>query len=182
MIEIMYMRIGRGGTLFLTALQSCSRTFYAFSRDHGFPDRGLLGTVSKSTGTPLVAVWFITVLSILPGLLELASPTATQAVFALTAVALDISYIVPIFCRQWFRNHPDVHFTPGPFYMPGLLGWAANCICIVYVIHDDFIHPAGTGQWDIDGRSLWRSFCPCRRYYLSRHRTSTTLRSSPPLS
>ncbi|KDQ17003.1 hypothetical protein BOTBODRAFT_106374 [Botryobasidium botryosum FD-172 SS1] len=147
MIEIMFIRIGRGGTLFLwvwvcltaffvvqTALQACSRTFYAFSRDHGFPDRGLLGTMSVSTGTPLVAVWFVTILSILPGLLDLASPTAAQAVFALTAVALDISYIVPIFCRRWFRNHPEVHFTPGPFSMPGLLGWTANCMCILWTI------------------------------------------------
>lgn len=69
-------------------------------------------------------------------------------------LALDISYIVPIFCRRWFCNHPDVHFTPGPFYMPGLLGWIANCICIAYV---SFISTFGPSTyWPIfcvDGRS-----------------------------
>lgn len=43
--------------------------------------------------------WLVVFLSILPGLLDLASPIAAQAIFALTAMALDLSYIVPIFCR-----------------------------------------------------------------------------------
>lgn len=117
-----------------TALQASSRTFYAFSRDHGFPDKGFFGKISKVTKTPLNAVWLNVFLSILPGLLDLASPVAAGAIFALTAVALDISYIIPIACRRIFRNHPDVVFTPGPFYMgDGLLGWAVNINCILYV-------------------------------------------------
>ena len=32
-----------------------------------------------------------------PGLLDLASPVAANAIFALTAMALDLSYIIPIF-------------------------------------------------------------------------------------
>lgn len=35
---------------------------------------------------PKAAVWLVTFLSILPGLLDLASPIAANAVFALTAV------------------------------------------------------------------------------------------------
>jgi len=146
-IEIMYMRIGKAGTLFLwvfvcltaffvvqTALQASSRTFYAFSRDRGFPDKGYFGRMSKLTQTPLNAVWLNVFLSILPGLLDLASPVAAGAIFSLTAVALDISYIIPIACRRIFRNHPDVHFTPGPFYLgDGFLGWAVNINCIIWV-------------------------------------------------
>lgn len=146
-LEIMYMRIGRAGALFLwvwvcltaffvvqTALQACSRTFYAFSRDRGLPDRGLFGKITKNH-IPLYAVWLVVFLSILPGLLYLASPIAAQAIFALTAMALDLSYIVPIFCRRLFRNHPEVHFKPGPFYMgDGFLGWAVNTMCILWTI------------------------------------------------
>ncbi|KAG9083193.1 hypothetical protein FRC06_004661 [Ceratobasidium sp. 370] len=146
-LEIMYMRIGRGGALFLwvwvcltaffvvqTALQACSRTFYAFSRDHGLPDRGLFGKITKNH-VPLYAVWLVVFLSILPGLLDLASSIAAQAIFALTAMALDLSYIVPIFCRRLFRNHPEVHFKPGPFYMgDGALGWIVNSMCILWTI------------------------------------------------
>ena len=36
-------------------------------------------------------------LSVLPGLLDLASPIAANAIFAMTAMAFDLSYIVPIF-------------------------------------------------------------------------------------
>ncbi|EJD05189.1 APC amino acid permease [Fomitiporia mediterranea MF3/22] len=147
-LQIMVNRIGTPGALFLwafvcmtaffvcqTALQACSRTVYAFSRDHGLPDGGLLGRVSTITQTPLPAVWATTLFSVLPGLLDFASPVAAQAIFSLTAMALDISYIIPIFLRRFYRNHPEVIFKPGPFYMgPGLLGWAANVICITWTI------------------------------------------------
>lgn len=147
-LEIMAMRMGKPGALFLwsfvcltaffvvqTALQACSRTVYAFSRDHGLPDRGFFGHVSRFTTTPLRAIWFTTICSILPGLLDLASPIAATAIFALTAMALDLSYIIPIFLRRYYRNHPEVSFKPGPFYMgDGLLGWSANVICILWTL------------------------------------------------
>lgn len=60
------------------------------------PDRGYFGQVTPWTKTPLRAVWFTTFFSILPGLLDLASPIAAQAIFALCAIALDSSYIIPI--------------------------------------------------------------------------------------
>ncbi|KAH8112046.1 APC amino acid permease [Phellopilus nigrolimitatus] len=147
-LQIMVDRIGKPGALFLwafvcltaffvcqTALQACSRTVYAFSRDHGLPDRGALGRVSALTRTPLNAIWATTLFSILPGLLDFASPVAADAIFSLTAMALDISYIIPIFLRRFYRNHPEVHFKPGPFYMgPGALGWAANVACILWTL------------------------------------------------
>ena len=63
-----------------------SYQFYAFSRDNGFPDRGFFGKVNSKTKTPLNAVWLTVLLSILPGLLDFASPVAASAIFALTAV------------------------------------------------------------------------------------------------
>ncbi|KAH7882215.1 APC amino acid permease [Phlebopus sp. FC_14] len=154
-LQIMVLRMGVPGALFIwaslicslifvcltaffvaqTALQACSRTVYAFSRDHGLPDSGFFGHISKSTQTPLRAIWFTTILSILPGLLDLASPIAANAIFALTAMALDLSYIIPIFLRRLYAHHPEVHFQPGPFYMGGgLLGWAANITCITWTL------------------------------------------------
>jgi len=118
-----------------TALQAASRTVYAFSRDHGLPDNGYLSYNSPSTQTPLRAIWFTTLISIVPGLLDLASPIAAQAIFALTAMALDLSYIIPIFLRRVYRNHPEVDFKPGPFYLgDGLLGWAFNVNCILWTL------------------------------------------------
>ncbi|KAK7055381.1 APC amino acid permease [Favolaschia claudopus] len=147
-LQIMTMRMGKTGALILwtfvcltaffvvqTALQAVSRTIFAFSRDHGLPDRGFFGYNSRWTHTPLRAIWLSTFLSILPGLLDLASPVAANAIFSLTAIALDLSYIIPIFLRRVYQNHPEVMFKPGPFYMgPGLLGWTANVVCIVWTL------------------------------------------------
>jgi hypothetical protein len=77
----------------------------------------------------------VTLICILPGLLDLASPIAANAIFSLCAIALDTSYIIPIFCRRWYSvwPHPEVSFTRGPFFMgTGLLGWVANVTCIVW--------------------------------------------------
>jgi len=147
-LQIMQNRMGTTGALVLwsfvcltaffvvqTALQANSRTVFAFSRDRGFPDRGLFGRINKTTGTPLYSVWIVVLCSFLPGLLDLASPIAAQAIFSLTAMALDSSYIIPIILRRVYRNHPEVIFKPGPFYMgDGLLGWAANITCCTWVI------------------------------------------------
>jgi hypothetical protein len=101
----------------------------------GFPDNGYFGHVSKWTHTPLRAICLTTFLSILPGLLDFVSPVAANAIFSLTAVALDISYIIPIALRRIFRHHPEVQFKPGPFYLgDGLLGWAMNLNCIVWTL------------------------------------------------
>ncbi|KIJ47259.1 hypothetical protein M422DRAFT_74835 [Sphaerobolus stellatus SS14] len=146
-LQIMQLRMGTAGALVLWtpvcftafavvqyALQANSRTVFAFSRDHGLPDRGLFGRISKTTQTPLYSVWIVVLVSFLPGLLDLASPVAANAIFSLTAMALDSSYIIPIILRRVYANHPEVQFKPGPFYMgDGLLGWSANIICVVWV-------------------------------------------------
>ena len=50
-------------------------------------------------------------------------------------MALDISYIIPIFLRRVFEHHPEVNFKPGPFYLGnGLLGWAVNINCICWTL------------------------------------------------
>jgi hypothetical protein len=104
-------------------------------RATGLPDRGYFGVNSRITMTPLRAIWATTLLSILPGLLDLASPIAATAIFSLTTIALDLSYIIPITLRRVFQNHPEVMFKPGPFYMgDGLLGWVCNLTCIVWTL------------------------------------------------
>jgi len=145
-LQIMTLRMGKTGALVLwafvcltaffvvqTALQAVSRTVFAFSRDHGLPDRGYFGYNSPSTHTPLRAIWFCTLVSILPGLLDLASPIAANAIFSLTAIALDLSYVIPIALRRIYEKHPEVMFKPGPFYLGnGLLGWFTNLACIIW--------------------------------------------------
>ncbi|KAL9710756.1 polyamine transporter tpo5 [Leucoagaricus gongylophorus] len=147
-LQVMVGRMGKTGALILwvpvcmtaffvvqTALQATSRTIYAFSRDHGLPDCGFFGKNSSTTGTPIRAVWLSTFIGILPGLLDLASPIAANAIFSLTAMALDISYIIPIFLRRIYHSHPEVNFKPGPFYLGnGFLGNFCNWMCILWTL------------------------------------------------
>jgi len=113
--------------------QALSRTFYAFSRDRGLPDGGFFGRVSVTTQTPLRAVWLTVFLAVLPALLDLASPTAANAVFDMTAMALDLSYAIPIILRRIFHSHPEVKFKPGPYYMgDGWIGVFSNVWCALW--------------------------------------------------
>lgn len=143
-LSIMNLRMGKVGALILwvpvmsvafftvqTALQANSRTFYAFSRDGGLPDRGLFGKLNKTTHTPINAVWLVVFIAILMGVLNFASYIAVSAIFSMTAVALDLSYVIPVVCRRWFENHPEVNFKPGPFYMRGWGKWV-NLIMVVW--------------------------------------------------
>ena len=99
------------------------------------PDRGYFKKNSEITHTPLRAVWFMIFVSILPALLDLASPVAANAIFSVATIALDLSYIIPIFCRRVYHSHPDVMFKPGPFYMgDGWTGLLSNYICISWTL------------------------------------------------
>ena len=101
----------------------------------GLPDGGYFGKISDITQTPLRAVWFSTIAGIFPVLLDLASPVAANAIFSVATMALDLGYIIPIFCRRVYHSHPDVMFKPGPFYMgDGWLGFLSNYICISWTL------------------------------------------------
>lgn len=120
-----------------TAIQANARSFYAFSRDRGLPDRGLFARVEKRTGTTVNAVWLVVCLCILLGCLSFINYTAVLAIFSLAALGMDLSYIVPIIARQIFENHPEVQFEPGPFFM-GRSIWARLCVwtAVVWVLFE----------------------------------------------
>ncbi|KAH7884964.1 APC amino acid permease [Phlebopus sp. FC_14] len=137
-----------------TGLQAVSRTAYAFSRDRGLPDGGYFGRMSARTQTPLRAVWLTVLLGILPSLLDLASPIAANAVFATTAMALDLSYIIPILLRRKFHGHPDVRFKPGPYYMgDGWLGCVANVWCATWTVFICVVFSLPT-EWPVTAANM----------------------------
>ncbi|ODN76623.1 hypothetical protein L202_05271 [Cryptococcus amylolentus CBS 6039] len=147
-LGIMQMRMGTAGAMVLwsftclvatftvqTALQANSRTVFAFSRDGALPDRGLFGIVNEKTKTPIYAVWLVVGISALMGCLSFASLTAVNAVFSMCAVAMDLSYIIPVICRRVFEGHPEVQFKPGPFYM-GKWGYLVNIIMVLWTLFE----------------------------------------------
>ena len=63
------------------------------------------------TKTPVNTVIYVAILSLLLGLLAFAGPSATNAIFSLSIVALYVAYAIPIAARFVFKND----FQPGPF-------------------------------------------------------------------
>lgn len=120
-----------------TAIQANARSFYAFSRDNGLPDRGFFARVNRKTGTTVNAVWLVVIFCLLLGCLSFINYTAVLAIFSLAALGMDLSYMIPIICRQIFWHHPDVQFQPGPFTLGnGLFGRVVNIIAIFWTLFE----------------------------------------------
>jgi len=140
---IIYNNVGRNGFFVLwsliclvayqvgaTAMQANARSFHAFSRDRGLPDRGLFARLAPNR-VPVYAVWLVVFISLLMGVLDFASYIAVSAIFSLCAVALDGSYIIPIALKMWFRDHPEVNYKPGPFDLGR--GWKGKVINLIAI-------------------------------------------------
>ena len=64
------------------------------------------------TQTPIYAVWISVFWAIAINLIGLGSYAAIAGVFNVTAIALDWSYCIPIFCKILFGQ-----FEPGPWHL-----------------------------------------------------------------
>ncbi|KAG9315608.1 APC amino acid permease [Chiua virens] len=147
-LAILLLRLGNRLSLFIWVViclntfyigvqstQATSRALYAFSRDGGIPDGRFFGHVTDATKTPLRAIWLTVFVAVLPALLFLASPAAANAIFAMAAVSLDLSYVLPILFRRLFHSHPEVNFKPGPFTLGnGWLGTFVNIWTILWIL------------------------------------------------
>ncbi|PSR80932.1 amino acid permease [Coniella lustricola] len=122
-VQIYYNVMGPGPAIFfavmafivmnfvcITALQSGSRTIWAFSRDEMLPGSRIWYKIWKKTDTPVLAVWLYTLICILINLIGLGSYITISAIFNLCAIALDWSYCIPILCKLFFNR-----FQPGPW-------------------------------------------------------------------
>ncbi|CAD6898722.1 unnamed protein product [Tilletia controversa] len=122
----------------ITAIQANARSAYAMARDRALPS--MFYKVNKRTGTTINAIILVTIGCILLGFLAFASYFAVTAVFALAALGMDLSYLVPIVCRQIFHDHPEVQFQPGPFTLgKGWFGRIINYIAICWTLFECII-------------------------------------------
>ncbi|KAL9592590.1 MAG: hypothetical protein Q9179_006562 [Wetmoreana sp. 5 TL-2023] len=129
--QIFYSVLGKGGGIFytvcaffiikfvtFTAMQSLARTVFAFSRDRLIPFSNVWVKINPVTQTPLFAVWISVFWAIAINLIGLGSYAAIAGVFNVTAIALDWSYCIPIFCKMVFGQ-----FEPGPWHMGKFSVW-----------------------------------------------------------
>jgi hypothetical protein len=63
---------------------------------------------------------------------------AANAVFSVTTMALDLSYIIPIFCRRIHHSHPDVMFKNMAHSTWVMDGWVCCAILFAYHGHSLF--------------------------------------------
>ncbi|CZT41404.1 probable UGA4 GABA permease-also involved in delta-aminolevulinate transport [Rhynchosporium secalis] len=89
---------------------AASRETFAFSRDHGLPFSGFLRQLSANK-TPVRAVGFVAVCTLIEGLLMFVNTIAINSIFNLAIMGLYFAYCMPLVSRLCFG-----HFTPGVFY------------------------------------------------------------------
>jgi amino acid transporter len=118
----------------MACVTSCSRTFFAFSRDRATPGHQLWSRVSPR-GVPVMAVLgscALAFLIVLPALFApdtLVPPVAFFAVTAIGTIGLYIAYVTPVYLRWRAGDSFETRsWTLGPRYR-----WI-NPIAVVFVI------------------------------------------------
>ncbi len=130
--------LGRGPAVFFTlagfavmnlvavsGLQSGSRTIFALARDDLLPLSRVWRRIARRSGTPIAAVWGYAVLEVVVALLGLVSSPAVAAVFNVCAVALNVSYLLPIVCKLVYSGR----FERGPWHL-GRWSVVANTVAV----------------------------------------------------
>lgn len=112
-------------------MQALARTVFAFSRDRLLPFPNLWVKILPLTGTPILAVWISVFWCIAINLIGLGSYAAIEGVFNVTAIALDWSYCIPIFCRIVFGRFEPGPWNLGPLFGPIVSSWA--CVWTLFV-------------------------------------------------
>ncbi len=118
----------------MACVTSCSRTFFAFSRDRATPGHRLWSRVS-ATGVPAMAVLgscALAFLIVLPALFAsetFVPPVAFFAVTAIGTIGLYIAYVIPVYLRWRAGDSFEPRsWTLGPRYK-----WI-NAIAVVFVV------------------------------------------------
>ncbi|OYW53950.1 MAG: amino acid permease [Hyphomicrobium sp. 32-62-53] len=109
----------------LATVTSVSRMIFAFSRDDGIPGvSGMLAKVSPSFRSPVNAIWFGSILSVLfvwfTSAITIAGTPAYSIVVSCTVIFLFLSFALPIFLGLIAYGGPKWP-APGPWNIGGLM-------------------------------------------------------------
>ncbi len=112
-------------------MTTSSRMTFAFARDRGLPASRFFAKVHKGLGIPFNSLCLTAALVVIFGCIFLGSSSAFNAIVSASVVALNLSYGIPVAvnCFQGRKKLP-----PRSFVLPGVFGWIANLIGLVYVI------------------------------------------------
>lgn len=90
-----------------------------------------LSHVNPYTHTPVNAVWFVVFFSAALNTIAIGSTQTINAIFNITAPALDLSYVSVILAHRIYKN--QVNYIEGPFTL-GKWGLPINAISITWVL------------------------------------------------
>ncbi|KAI1869330.1 uncharacterized protein JN550_005960 [Neoarthrinium moseri] len=119
-------------TSFFNVFASVSRLIWAFSRDKGLPFSNFFGSVNPYLKIPLNALLLIGTCVALLALINIGSSTAFNAFLSLPALALYISYFLPIFFVFWRRVTRPKSIAWGPFSLKSM-GIPVNLFALCYI-------------------------------------------------
>lgn len=114
-----------------SALLANARMTYAFARDEALPFSRFWSKVNGVTGTPVNAVWLVTIFCGCLNLIGIGSTQTIVAIFNLCAPCLDLSYIAVIFAHLLYSKR--VQFIEGPFTL-GRFSKPMNVLAISWVV------------------------------------------------
>jgi amino acid transporter len=117
----------------MACVTSCSRTFFAFSRDRAVPGWRFWSRVNEKR-VPVAAVLgscFLALVITIPALwgTEAGIPVAFFAVVSIAVIGLYIAYVAPVYLRLRAGDK----FTPGAWNLGGRHRWI-NTIAVVWVV------------------------------------------------
>jgi Amino acid transporters len=141
-VELFTQALGRAPAIFFTlcgviimnmvaipGAQAGSRMVFALARDELVPLARMWTRVDVKRGTPILAVWGYAVAVVIVSLLGLLSEIAIAAVFTVCAIALNVSYLLPILCKMMYPSR----FERGPWHL-GRWSIAVNVIAVLWNI------------------------------------------------
>jgi amino acid transporter len=115
------------------AFASVSRLVWQFAKDNGLPFSKTLSYVHPQLKLPLNALAVVGFVSVLISIVYIISSTAFNAIISLQALALNLSYVPPIFfvMLRKIRGNPPNY---GPFKI-GRFGIAVNLFALAYLAY-----------------------------------------------
>lgn len=113
-LAILSLTIVCGFSMGQGCMVAASRVTFAYARDDCFPFSSWIKKVNKTTGTPVNAVWFSTVIGCALLLLIFGGSVAIGAIFSVGAIAAYVAFTIPIFIKVFFVGD---RFRRGPWHL-----------------------------------------------------------------
>jgi choline transport protein len=110
---------------------TCGRMLWTIARDDGTPFPGFLGRISHKFRNPFNATLICGVCTTILGCIFVGSQTAFNAFVGVFTILTTMSYLAAILPHLLTARK---YVKPGPFWMPGIVGYLVSGTACAYII------------------------------------------------